>query len=67
MLHDSAIQLARSMANMIIKPQALKDTPVKELNLDDPMIYKPEHSIFMGVTTKFKLQKLLNDGDISER
>ena len=35
--------------------------------MDDPQFYKPEHSIFMGVTTKFKLQKLLNDGDISER
>lgn len=29
MLHDSAIQLARSLANRIIKPQALKDTPVR--------------------------------------
>ena len=67
MLHDSTIQLAWSLANMIIKPQVLKDTPVTELNLYDPQIYKPEHSIFMGVTTKFKLQKLLNDGDISER
>ena len=67
MLHDSTIQLAWSPANMIIKPQVLKDTPVTELNLYDPQIYKPEHSIFMGVTTKFKLQKLLNDGDISER
>ena len=67
MLLDSTIQLARSLANRIIKPQVLKDTPVTELNLDDPQIYKPEHSIFMGVTTKFKLQKLLNDGDISER
>ena len=67
MLLDSTIQLARSLANRIIKPQVLKDTPVTELNLDDPQFYKPEHSIFMGVTTKFKLQKLLNDGDISER
>ena len=67
MLLDSTIQLARCLANRIIKPQVLKDTPVTELNLDDPQFYKPEHSIFMGVTTKFKLQKLLNDGDISER
>ena len=67
MLLDSTIQLARSLANRIIKPQVLKDTPVTELNMDDPQFYKPEHSIFMGVTTKFKLQKLLNDGDISER
>ena len=67
MFHDSTIQLARSLANRIITPQVLKDTPVTELNMDDPQFYKPEHSIFMGVTTKFKLQKLLNDGDISER
>ena len=67
MLHDSMTQLAWSLANRIIQPQVLKDTPVKELNLDDPKIYKPEHSIFMGVTTKFKLQKLRSDGDISER
>ena len=56
MLLDSTIQLARSLANRIIKPQVLKDTPVTELNMDDPQIYKPEHSIFKGVTTKFKLQ-----------
>ena len=62
MLHDSTIQLARSLANRIITPQVLKDTPVTELNMDDPQIYKPEHTIFKGVTTKFKLQKLLNDG-----
>ena len=61
-LHDSTIQLARSLANRIITPQVLKDTPVTELNMDDPQIYKPEHTIFKGVTTKFKLQKLLNDG-----
>ena len=66
MLHDSTIQLARSLANRIIKPHVLKDTPVTELNLDDPKIYKPEHTIFMGFTTKIKLQQLLNDGDISE-
>ena len=66
MLHDSTIQLARSPANRIIKPHVLKDTPVTELNLDDPKIYKPEHTIFMGFTTKIKLQQLLNDGDISE-
>ena len=65
MLHDSTIQLAWSLANMIIKPQVLKDTPVTELNLYDPQIYKPEHTIFKGVTTKFKLQKLLNDGELA--
>lgn len=63
MLHDSTIQLARSLANRIIKPHVLKDTPVTELNLDNPKIYKPEHTIFMGFTTKIKLQQLLNDGD----
>ena len=62
MLHDSTIKLARSLANRIITPQVLKDTPITELNMDDPQIYKPEHTIFEGVTTKFKIQKLLNDG-----
>ena len=28
---------------------SLKDKPVTELNLHDPQIYKPEHSIFMGL------------------
>ena len=53
MLHDSTIKLVQSLANRIIKSQVLKETPVTELNSDDPKIYKLEHSIFMGVTTKF--------------
>jgi len=46
MLHDSTIQLARSLANRIITPQVLRDTPVTELNLDDPNIYKNTQSLW---------------------
>ena len=67
MLHTSITRLARTLANRIIKPVVLRDTAVEELDLSDPTIYKEKPTIHLGGTTKFKLQKLLNDGDISER
>ena len=67
MFHASIEKLARNLANRIIKPQVVRDTPITELNLSDPTIYKPKASIYLGGLTKFKLQKLLNDGDVSER
>lgn len=67
MLQGSIEKLAMSLANRIIKPQVVRDTPITELDLSDATIYKPKSSIFLGGTTKMKLQKLLNDGDISER
>jgi len=59
MLHNSIKQLARILANQIIQPSALRDTAVEERNLDEPNNYKPATFIFMGGTTKFKLQKRL--------
>ena len=50
-----------------INPQVVRDTLITGLGLSDPTIYKPKASIYLGGLLKFKLQKLLNDGDISER
>ena len=66
MLHGSIEKLARNLANRIIKPQVVRDTPIAELDLSDLTIYKPHASIYLGGMTNFKLQKLLNDGDISQ-
>lgn len=65
-VHDSVTRLAKTLANRIIKGDIVKNMAITEITLDDPLIYTPTQSIHLGGTTKFALQKLLNQEDISE-
>ena len=60
--------LGRKLAGRIIKPAVLQNTStLLELDLDNKDIYKDPKSLFIGFTTKCVLNKLLNDGTITER
>ena len=65
-VHNSVTRLAKTIANRIIKPEVVKEISIKELDIDDQQNYIPLLSIHLGATTKFCLQKVLNDGDIVE-
>ena len=65
-VHDKVTALARTLGNRIIKANVMQDTDVTEIDLTDPEIFKPNKSIHLGGTTKFTLQRLLNQGDISQ-
>ena len=64
-LHSEIVALAKKIATRIVKPQCIKDTEISNLDLDDEDIFKPPQSVFLGGMTKGKLDKLLNEGDIS--
>ena len=64
-VYDSVIKLATTLGNRIIKVEVMKK-PLNEINLQDPTIYIPLASIHLGGMTKFTLQRLLNQGDISQ-
>ena len=62
--------LGRKLAGRIIKPAVLQNTStLLELDLDNKDIYKDPASlhVFIGFITKCVLNKLLNDGTITER
>ena len=59
--------LARKLAARIIKPVVLRNvSSVKEIDLSDDTIFIDVKSIFLGGTTKTKLNRLLNEGDITQ-
>ena len=66
-VYDSVIKLASTPGNRIIKVAIMSKTSLNEINLQDPEIYIPLTSIHSGGMTKFSLQRLLNQGEISER
>ena len=54
--------LGRKLANRIIKPEVLKKySSALEIDLDQEDIYIDVESVFLGGTTNFTLNKLLND------
>ena len=56
--------LARRLAAQIIEPVVLRNvSSIKEIDLSDDTIFIDEKSIFLGGTTKAKLNRLLNEGD----
>ena len=64
-VYDSVIKLANTLGNRVIKVEVMKK-PLNEINLQDPTIYIPLAEIHLGGTTKFTLQRLLNQGEISQ-
>ena len=62
-LHESVIKLAKKLGNHI-ESSFMKDSCITDINLTDQSIYMEVQSIHLGGTSKFLLQKLLNNGDI---
>ncbi len=66
-IHNSVTRLGKTLANRIIKSSIMKESTLTLIDLEDQSIYIPVQSIHVGGMTKLNLQKLLNDGDITQR
>ena len=59
--------LGKKIANRIILPSVMKNIgSIAELNLDNEEIFLEPKSLFLGGTTKFTLNRLRNNGTISD-
>ena len=59
--------LGRKLAARIIKPATMRGiSSVSHIDLTDDLIFIEPKSIFLGRTTKATLNRLLNEGDISQ-
>ena len=66
LLKSSMEARVRKLAARIIKPVVLRNvSSVKEIDLSDDTIFIDVKSIFLGGTTKAKLNRLFNEGDIT--
>ena len=66
-LMASMEHLGRKIANRIIKPEVMQSvSSVTKIDLNDDAIFIDARSVFLGGTTKFTLNRLRNDGSISE-
>ena len=64
---DSVLRLGKKLGNRIIKTNITKESKLTDINLEDQSIYIPVQSIHLDGMTKFSLQKLPSEGDITER
>jgi len=58
--------LAKKISNRIVKPQVLVHAKITDVNLNEEEIFIEHKKIYLGGTTKHTLNKLLNEGDISD-
>lgn len=66
-LKASMESLARRLANRIMKPNAMHNiTSITQLDLHDDSIYKDRQDLFLGGLTRGRLNRLLDEGDISQ-
>ena len=65
-VHEKVTTLAKTQGNRIIKANEMQKTAITEIDLANPEVFKETKSIHLGGTTKFTLQRLLNQGDISQ-
>ena len=66
LLNSSMENLGMKLAKRIIKPIECRNTTVAEIDLSDDSIHIDPMFIFLGGTTKFTLNRLLNSGSITE-
>ena len=66
-VHDAAAKFARTLGNRVSKASVIKSTTLTDIDMGDSEVYIPHQSTYLGRMTKSSLQKLLNDGEISER
>ena len=66
-LKSSIERLGRNIANRIVKPFFLKSiTSVADIDLTEESILLDPKTIFLGGTTKATMNRLLNNGDITQ-
>ena len=67
-LKASMKHLGGKLATRIIKPTALRGiSSISDIDLTDDSVFIQPKSIFLGDTTKATLNRLLSEGDISQR
>lgn len=65
-VYPATIHLAKKVASRFIKPDILRKEEITADLLVNSGNYLPLSEVFIGLTTKTKLNKLLNEGDISQ-
>ena len=66
-LKSSIERLGRKIVNRIVKPSFLKNiTSVADIDLTEESILLDPKTIFLGGTTKATMNRLLNNGDITQ-
>ena len=65
-LQTSMLSLAKNISNRTVKPQVLVHAKITDVNLNEEEIFIEHKNIYLGETTKHTLNKLLNEGDISD-
>ena len=65
-VYPATVHLAKKVASRFLKPDILQEKGITVDLLDDTANYVPLSEIFIGLTTKTTLNKLLNEGDISQ-
>ena len=66
-LKSSIQRLGRKIANRIVKPSFLKNiTSVADIDLTEESVLLDPKTIFLGGTTKATMNRLLNNGDITQ-
>jgi hypothetical protein len=69
LVHDTVTKFARTLGNRAFKATVIKSTAssLGDIDMSDSEVYIPHQSIYLGGMTKTSLQKLLKEGDKSER
>jgi len=65
-LQTSMLSLAKKISNRIVKPQVLVHAKITDVNLNKKEIFIEHKNIYLRGTTKHTLNKLLNEGHISD-
>lgn len=65
-LPTSMLTLAKKIAHRIVKPEVLVSAKPTDVDLNDEEMFIEHQNIYLGGTTKAMLNKLLNEGDITE-
>ena len=68
-VHDAVTKFARTLENRVFKATVIKSTTssLADIDMSDSEVYIPHQSIYLGEMTKTSLEKLLKEGDVSER
>ena len=65
-LRTSRLTRAKKIANHIVNPEILVSAKPTDLDLNDEEMFIEHQNIYLGGTTKATLNKLLNEGDITQ-
>ena len=65
-LQSSMLTLVKKIANRIVKATVLVRTKATDVDLNDEEMFMEHQNVYLGGNTKHTLNKLLNEGDITE-